>query len=36
MSMKTTEFRAGEQNIYAYQSTHKLATLVYAIKNLFR
>lgn len=34
--MKTAEFKAGEQNIYAYQAAHKLATLRYAIKNLFR
>lgn len=34
--MKTDEFKAGEQNIYAYQAQHKLGTLLYAIKNLFR
>lgn len=33
-STKTDEFKAGEQNVYAYQAAHPLATLRYAIRNL--
>jgi len=35
-SMKSSDYKAGEQNIYAYQAAHPFATLRYAIKNLFR
>jgi hypothetical protein len=30
--MKTMEFKAGEQNVYAYQARHPWATLRYAIR----
>ena len=36
MSTKTADYKAGEQNVYAYQAVHKLSTLIYALKNVFR
>jgi hypothetical protein len=34
--MKTDDYKAGEQNIYAYQAAHPWATLRYAVKVLLR
>lgn len=36
MSTKTADYRAGEQNIYAYQAAHKISTLAYAIRNILQ
>jgi hypothetical protein len=32
--MKTADFKAGEQNIYAYQAAHRWSTFRYAFRLL--